>query len=513
MNGTWVEHVILEPANYVHRVRLGDFNKDGTLDVAFSELSLSTTQRVGVLYNNGLGTSWNLQVLATNDPGHNIAIDDIGGDGDLDIVNSDFANGNLEIWRNDINNMLPLDAWHYIQIDATRSTKSFGLNFGDIDGDGRTDVVSGPYWYRNPGGDLSGSWARSGLPAGMDGMLVLDVDNDGWADIIAEGPISGSSQLGIYWLRNNGRGTGWSTILVGSVSPDPAAFESRGYALGQVIPGGLPEIVLTSGLGACYFQVPSNPGQGNWPSVLISSDVMRGGIAVADINGDGNPDVIGTVSPNGTTVAWWQNPGTGAGNWLRHDVGVTSGIQGDRIAAADINHDGRMDIVVTEANLSASGNSLFWFAQPAILTSSAWVRATIATNQGSLNSMDVADINVDGRVDIVTGEYRGNLNVSVWENVNSGASFTQHIVSSGRESYLGARVTDLDGDGAQDIVSIALDAYPLLHLWRNNALSGGAPPDTTPPSVSITIPASGATVSATISVAATASDNVGVAGV
>jgi len=482
INGNWIEHVILAPANYVHRVRLGDFNKDGAIDIAFAETSQSTTKRVGVLYNNGDGASWSLQVLATT-AGHNIAIDDVQGDGDLDILNADSATGGLEIWRNDINNALSLNSWRYAQIDAIRSAKSFGLNFGDIDGDGGSDIVSGPYWYRNPGGDMTGSWTRFALPAGMDGMLVLDVDNDGRADIIAEGPIRGSSQLGLYWLRNNGQGTNWSTFLVGNMPPVPGDFEGQGYALARIVPGGLPEIVLTSGMGAYYFQVPADPALGNWPRVLISADITGKGIAAADINRDGKLDVVGFVNPDGTRIAWWENPGTGAGNWLRHDVGATSGIQGDRIAAADIDHDGRPDIVVTEANLGASGNSLFWFAQPDDLTHGTWTRRAVAGDQGSLNSMDVADMNADGNVDIITGEYRGNLYVSVWQNVNNGASFTQHIVSSGQESFLGARVFDLDHNGARDLVSIAHDTYPRLHLWRNDALSV-APPDTIPPAIS-----------------------------
>src|SRR5439155_15501762 len=379
INGTWIEHVVLSPVNYVHRVRLGDFNKDGTIDIAFAEMSNSTTKRVGVLYNNdGIGTSWSLQILATT-AGHNLAVDDVDGDGDLDIVNADWAdNGVLELYRNNINSTRSLDSWHYTQIDATRLTASFGLNFGDIDGDGHIDVVSGPYWYHNPGGDLSGPWTRFNLPSGMDGMLALDVDGDGWLDIIAEGSISGSSQLGVYWLRNNGQGARWSTVLFRSLTPDPDTFESRGYALGEIVPGGLPEIVLTSGLGAYYFQVPANPTQGNWPSVLISADVMRQGIAMADINGDGKLDLVGTLNPGGTTVSWWQNPGSGGGNWLRNDIGTTSGVPGGRVAAADINRDGRIDIVVSEANLTASGNSLFWFAQPASVGGT-WARGTVAT--------------------------------------------------------------------------------------------------------------------------------------
>src|SRR2546425_1058727 len=474
INGNWIEHVILAPANDVHRVGLGDFNQDGTVDIAFAETSQSSTKRFGVLYNNDGGASWSLQVLATT-AGYDIAIDDVQGDGDLDILKSDRATGGLEIWRNDRNSTLSLNSWSYARIDAVRASKSFGLNFGDIDGDGRSDIVSGRYWYRNPGGDLTANWIRFELPAGMDGMVVLDVDNDGRADIIAEGPISGSTQLGVYWLRNAGQGTNWSPILVGSMPPVRGDFEGRGYALAQIVPGHLPEIVLTSGMGAYYFQVPAHPSLGNWPRTLIAADITEKGIAAADINRDGKLDVVGFVNAEGTGIAWWENPGTGAANWLRHDVGATSGIPGDRIASADIDHDGRPDIIVTEANLGASGNSLFWFAQPADLRNGNWTRRVVARDQASLNSMDVADMNGDGKIDIITGEYRGDRRVSIWQNVDNGASFTEHIVSSGQESFLGARVFDLDRDGAQDIVSIAQDTYPLLHLWRNDALSVAAP--------------------------------------
>ena len=102
VNGTWIEHVILSPVGAVHRIRIADFNKDGTLDVAFAEMSQSPQHRIGMLYNNGGGASWDLQVFATTG-GHNIAIGDIGSDGDVDILNADWRSGALEIWRNDLN--------------------------------------------------------------------------------------------------------------------------------------------------------------------------------------------------------------------------------------------------------------------------------------------------------------------------------------------------------------------------------------------------------------------------
>jgi hypothetical protein len=86
-----------------------------------------------------------------------------------------------------------------------------------------------------------------------------------------------------------------------------------------------------------------------------------------------------------------------------------------------------------------------------------------------MNSMDVADIDGDGDMDIVTGTHRGELKITVWENDGRG-HFTQHIADTGKESHLGARVTDLDGDGDQDIISIAWDKSKYLHLWRNEAI-------------------------------------------
>jgi VCBS repeat protein len=88
--------------------------------------------------------------------------------------------------------------------------------------------------------------------------------------------------------------------------------------------------------------------------------------------------------------------------------------------------------------------------------------------------MDVADMNKDGLVDIVTGEHRGSKKVIIWENVKQGTSWVPHVVDSWRESHLGARAVDLDGDGDLDIVSIAWDRYQDLHVWRNEAQRKGS---------------------------------------
>ena len=69
-----------------------------------------------------------------------------------------------------------------------------------------------------------------------------------------------------------------------------------------------------------------------------------------------------------------------------------------------------------------------------------------------------------------TGEdrQRGALRLSIWNNLGGGR-FIEQMIGEGRESHLGARVFDLDGDGYLDVVSIAWDVPDAIHVWRNDA--------------------------------------------
>lgn len=474
LNGSWIEHTI-DDVEDVHLLHLIDFDKDGDLDIAFAEMHQSPTDRVGIYLNGGLGASWSLELIASTGA-HNIAVGDLENDGDFDIVGANWEltspdGGDLNWWRNDIDAgaALSMDQWTAVSVDTSKPDQSFGLAFGDIDGDARLDIVTGRGWYRSPGGNLTGNWTRTDFGQDIDAMLLVDVDGDTHLDVIAEGAPSAGS-VPVLWMRPlDSAGSQWTSTTIGTIPSDPADGRSQGYALAQIVPGGLPEIVLSS-IGLYYFEIPASPAAGNWPRVQISSQAREEGLAVGDIDRDGDPDVAGLVAPGGTTVAWWENPRDGSSAWLRHDLGSTSGIEADRIRLADLNRNGRLDVVVTETNLGGSGNALYWFAQPSNPMAANWPRNTVVSNQGSLNSMDVADLNGDAAPDIVTGEHRGSLGVSIWENVNGASSWASHAVSQGTESHLGTQLVDLDGDGDLDSVSIAWDDFQNVWLWRNDAL-------------------------------------------
>ncbi len=300
-------------------------------------------------------------------------------------------------------------------------------------------------------------------------MLTVDADGDGREDIIA------TALPNVYWLRaSDNLGSSWTSTLIATL-PATSHGNGQGYKIAQIIPGGKPEIVLAAGPGRgalYYIQIPATPTAGNWPVTQITATSTDEGVGVGDIDNDGFLDVAGAYGDNGLNVAWWKNPGNGTGNWTRYEIGTTVNFK-DRTEIADINGDGRLDVIVTEENGTTSGASTYWYEAPASPTTGTWIRHTVVT-QGTTNSLDVADMNGDGQMDIITGEQRGTTKLTIWQNVNHGASFTPHVIDSGKESHLGARVVDLNNDGRKDIVSICYDSYQLLHVWRNDA-TGASP--------------------------------------
>jgi hypothetical protein len=466
--GEWQRNLVDTNVFRAHTFKAGDMDNDGDIDLVIGEMYQSDTRRVMVYYNNGNATEWDRQVLSTNGI-HNLRIGDIGGDGDLDIFGVNWKNTQngspVEAWINTLDpsggsdgesgsEKSSLDKWTYINVDNNRNTgKAFGLGLGDATGDGMSDIVSGKYFYRNPGGDMTGKWTRSELPESADAFLITNVDDDEFGDIFA---MKLKDAQSVYWMEaTDANGGAWQIQETVTGIATPGHDNAQGYNIAQIISGGKPEVLISAAAGVTMIEM------GTWNTTVIAPDASEEGIGVADFDGDGNQD-ISVHMKTGKQVSWFKNPGTGGGNWQGNKVGTVDK-EGDRMAAGDINGDGQPDIIVTEETPS-DGASTYWFEN------GSWQRHTIVT-QATTNSLDVFDMDGDGDLDVITGEHRGGKKVSIWENDGTG-NFTEHEVDTGKESHLGARVADLNGDGKSEIVSIGYDDAQNLHLWRNDNAGG-----------------------------------------
>jgi hypothetical protein len=469
LDDSWIKQAVAV-VDYCHTLQAADFDLDGRMDLLVGGMIQSPHRGLTLMRNLDRGTKWAECPIQT-DGSYSAELGDIDDDGDLDIVGiRNWNSAPTYIYRNNIRAASSLDSWSYYEVSAAH-VRTFGLCFPDVDVDGDLDIASGPFVYLNGGSARGNRWVQLALPDGIHAFATLDVDGDNLADLIAQRDNPGDKRIDLFWVEAaNPHGTSWTSPLrFGNVPRSDHTEGFQGYRVAQIVTGERPEIVVSTLQGIYYFAVPvADPAGRGWPRTFVATNDSDEGLGIADIDSDGLLDIAFT-SGKAKEVKWAQNPGDGRSNWNVYTVGsFTEADWPDRCEAADLNGDGRIDIIATEENIGRAADALAcWWEHPATeATRSDWPRHTIAT-QFTMNNLDVADMDRDGDADVILAEHRGAKRIAVWQN-NGHGSFSEHRVSEGRESHLGGRAADLDGDGDLDLVSIAYDDFKRLHLWRND---------------------------------------------
>ena len=406
-----------------------DFNADGNVDL----LITTYFQNDVILFGDGKGRFTASPTLINAGPA--VTIGDINGDGFPDI------DGSLGSFVNDGHgNFSPAASTSPIRSTQKYPTSAV-IELADLNGDGIPDQVT-------VDGDALTVNVAFGQPDGTFGpitpyvvgssasqIVLADVNNDGWIDITA------IDSAGVTTLLNKGNGT-FSTpeTMTPGLQTSPlhvttADFNGDGRA--DLIVSGSQQ---TDQFGIDFYGVIevylANPDGTYTPAGVVSTgDYDVNSVTVADINGDGIPDVIATDSSMDSLLICL---GTADGQLIQQ--APDSEIDG-AVAVADFNGDGKPDIFVASGPFGAEisdGNGDGTFQPPVPLP-----------NAPGGYHVFVADVNGDGKPDLVTD----GLSVDVaLGNGNDTFQPATHIISTAYPYSLQAKTADMNGDGIPDLI-------------------------------------------------------------
>ncbi len=455
-------------------IDFGDVNNDGNLDVIASSSASGVQCWVGDGTGGWTDNSTGLPISGTYT---DVGIADLNNDGKLDVVFGHYpAMASGEVWTGNGG-----VGGEMIWTSQTAPGDWYGVALGDIDNNGTIDIAAATangvkVWTSNGGAGGSFVWSDSSdsLPAsGMYyGIDLGDVNNDGKLDIVA-----GNSGGGIrVWVGNGESGPSavWTDI---TQAPLPMGGGYAQVRFGDANNDGELDIVVASqSLGVRFFK-----GDGGFSWVEESDGLSTlgtfWGLSFGDVNNDGNLDIVGgNFSIDGVDV-WLGDGGEGGEvSWKLSKNGLTTG-QAYDVCLGDVNNDGRLDIGVATEGAGVQ----VWAGNLPDLNITGWISASTNLPFGSGNgSYDVVfgDVNHDGKLDLA---YTTNSNkgVKVW--LGDGTGVWTEIVDPDVPStgnYNGVRLNDVNHDGNLDLIAGNNDGNGMF-VWLGNG-SGGFGPDTGP---------------------------------
>jgi hypothetical protein len=344
----------------------------------------------------------------------------------------------------------------------------------DLDGDGKPDlaVTDGQSHtvsvYRNEsmaGALTAGSFGRRVVLPGAGGgdntpymMVAADVDGDGKLDLVTTDLAANSVSV----FRNVASPGSLTTNAFGPRVSFAVAAGPRNLTVRDLDGDGRPEIV-TANYSASSISILRNTGamgQVSSNSFAPRIDLAAGGgthgVAIADFDGDGKPD-IATANIDAATVSLFRNVGVGPLSIasFASPAQIATPQNAHYVRAADLEGDGKPELIVT-AYLGGSLSVYRNTAVPGTLDGASFAPRVDFATGGRAHTVALGDLNGDSKPDLVV-DTEIPSHVSLFQNLSAPGSFTSSSLGtrvdlpSGYNAW-GSSVGDLDGDGRPDIV-------------------------------------------------------------
>lgn len=189
----------------------------------------------------------------------------------------------------------------------------------------------------------------------------------------------------------------------------------------------------------------------------------------ADFDQDGDQDLL-VVSRQDGQIVWFENDGGYLPEFTRHLVAVVNGTYA--VTVADFNHDGAMDFAVAAVNevrpsmSQQSQGSIIWY-QNNHAPDPAFTPHVVINTLAYPVSVQAADIDRDGDIDILSASRDDNLVIWYENNGAAQSGFTAYIINAGADGAVSVHFGDINGDGYLDILS-ASENDDTIAWYQNN---------------------------------------------
>lgn len=368
---------------------------------------------------------------------------------------------------------------------ADKYAYAYGIAAADFDQDGDLDLTSADYQPHNMlylfENDSQGVFKRHIVqkddPERLERHMVGDVDGDNDLDVVIVKNLRGH----LLWFENSGSPTDdklWARHVI--TTNLPGAYD---VALADFNRDGRLDVAASSwtlGNQFAWFENDGTPRDGEWKKHLIEQDAPETRtMRAADFDGDGDPDLLGTVR-QARAVVWYENSGQSRSIvWKKHDIDDKS-LCPAHGNPADMDGDGDVDVVMAlgfyfmpesdnqHASHQSKDNQIVWYENNGTPVKGHWKKHLIQANFDDAFEAIAGDLDGDGDMDVAATSWRNPGRVAWFENHGDATGkWTQHLLKNNWRSANQVIIADLNGDGRLDIAACSEHGSYEFRWWRN----------------------------------------------